>query len=432
MTGKPQYNWPDPEEFAEQAAKLRSRAGAAKALGLPPGWRDWYARTKGLPELCERLISGEKVTLGEVNNAPSAGMSLSSKIDADPEDVEALLRERNLDPEEWVVVSATVNKWESPIKDSENTRPLKQLKVNVAPKQLDRIVFPARTDGYIHEPVEVKRDPTKPKLVAFISDHQAPHFDPELHEACLEWLKEVQPDEGVILGDLIDLDGVSKYRKNPMWTKSVQETLDSGYSILRDYVQASPGTKWKLIRGNHDDRIRLALIDNMYSMYGVRRASADDETEDQPEVFGLSHLLRLDELGIEYVGDDGNYEHTQIRVSEHLGARHGWIAKKGSGSSALATLQHLRHSIVVGHTHRQGIVYETVHDIGGELSVVVAVECGAMCQVKGGLGYTPAPDWQQGFATATVWPDERFRLELATYVNGSLFWRDLRYDAKTI
>ncbi len=432
MAGKPQYHWPDPDTFARAVVKAGgNRAQAARDLNLPTSWRDWFYRTQGLGELCDRLMDGEEITLKEVNAIPTVGMNLVSEAQADPGDAAKLLKERNLNPDEWIITSATVNKWQSPLKDSEEARDLNQLKVSVMPRKLDEIVVPARTDGYIHERPKIKRDKTKPRTVAFISDHQAPHHDEDLHEVTLKWLAEVQPDEGIILGDLLDLDGLSRYRKNPAWTRSVQDTLDSGYAILRDYVKASPATEWKFLRGNHDDRLRLALIDQLYSMYGVRKASCPDEQEVQPEVFGIPHLLRFDELGIEYVGDDGNYEHTQIRVSHYLGARHGWIAKKGSGSSALATLQHLRHSIVVGHTHRQGLVYETVHGIGGELSTAVAAECGAMCKVKGGLGYTPAPDWQQGFATATVWPDERFRLELATYVEGSLFWRDLRFDCES-
>ena len=49
-----------------------------------------------------------------------------------------------------------------------------------------------------------------------------------------------------------------------------------------------------------------------------------------------------------------------------------------------------------------------------------------MCRLD--LGYTVAPDWQQGFATATIYPDGTFKLDLATYVNNTLYWRDQRYE----
>jgi hypothetical protein len=51
-----------------------------------------------------------------------------------------------------------------------------------------------------------------------------------------------------------------------------------------------------------------------------------------------------------------------------------------------------------------------------------------MCEIRNGLGYAVAPDWQNGFATAQVWDDGRFKLDLATYVSDALFWRDQRYE----
>jgi hypothetical protein len=51
-----------------------------------------------------------------------------------------------------------------------------------------------------------------------------------------------------------------------------------------------------------------------------------------------------------------------------------------------------------------------------------------MCRIEGGLGYAVAPDWMNGFATAHVWPDGTFKIELATYVNGVLYYGDKRYE----
>jgi hypothetical protein len=59
-----------------------------------------------------------------------------------------------------------------------------------------------------------------------------------------------------------------------------------------------------------------------------------------------------------------------------------------------------------------------------------AVEAGCMCRIDGGLGYTVNPDWQAGFATAVVWPDGTHQIELATFVDGALRWRDQRYSAE--
>jgi hypothetical protein len=110
-----------------------------------------------------------------------------------------------------------------------------------------------------------------------------------------------------------------------------------------------------------------------------------------------------------------------------MAARHGWIAKKGSGTSALATLNHLGHSVMVGHTHRQSLVYHTVTDIDGQTSTLVAAETGTMAIVEGGLGFTVSPDWQRGFCTVATWPDGQFHIEHATWAGEHLRWRNERF-----
>src|SRR5208283_445858 len=120
-------------------------------------------------------------------------------------------------------------------------------------------------------------------------------------------------------------------------------------------------------------------------------------------------LLRLDELKIEYVDPEGPYALAQINLSPKLAVRHGWIARKGSGASALDTLEHLGYSVIVGHTHRQSLVYKTTHDIDGAPATLTAAEAGCMCRVnqtpidgRRWPNYSPVPDWQQGFSTVTV------------------------------
>ena len=83
---------------------------------------------------------------------------------------------------------------------------------------------------------------------------------------------------------------------------------------------------------------------------------------------------------------------------------------------------------MIGHTHRQSVVFHTAHDIDGEPSVLLGCEAGTMARIRGGLGYTPNPDWQQGFATAHLHEDGLFALDLAVFVNGSLLWAGQRYD----
>lgn len=337
-----------------------------------------------------------------------------------PED---LMEERGLDPEDWEVVSMTVNEWDGPLKGG-GAQPLRQLKVHLRRKVPVELINPARTNGPVYTAKARKTKSTR--RVVFVGDQQAPYFNETLHDAFCDFLYDYSPHEGVLIGDTIDLPDISRHPNTPEKDVSTQECVDSGYLILRDYREADEEVLWKKLAGNHDERIRRLQIDKVERLYGIRRAQVPGEISELP-VMDVGHLMRLDELGIDYIRPDGDYEHTQINLSPHLAARHGWIARKGSGTSALATLEHLGFSVIVGHTHRQSLVYKTRHDINGNLSTLAACETGCMCLVEGGLGYAVTPDWQNGFATAEIWPDGKFKIDLATFVNGSLYYRDKRY-----
>lgn len=378
----------------------------------------------------------------EVEPEPSEPLPVSTSIRGDEADLVSrpsaklnteydLMRERGLDPEEWEVVSMTINEWESATKKGggqlvTGKQTLKQLKIHLRRKVPIELIVAARIDGpvYIAKPQKVGKNLTR--RVVLVGDQQAPYNNEQLHEAFCDFLFDYNPHEGVLIGDTIDLPDISRHPNNPEKDATSQECVDSGYAILRDYREANNAVNWKKLAGNHDERVRRLQIDKVERLYGMRRAQVPGEIPEIP-VMDVGHLLRLDELDIEYVRPKGDYEHEQINLSPYLAARHGWIARKGSGASALATLEQLGYSVVVGHTHRQSLVHKTRHDINGALTTVAACETGCMCRVEDGLGYTVAPDWQNGFATAEIWSDGTFNLNLATFVNGTLYYRDKRY-----
>jgi hypothetical protein len=331
-----------------------------------------------------------------------------------------LLKEHGLEPDEWEVTGLKANEWGSPTGNA-----LSQLSVNFKRVTPVNFIVPARTEGY--RPTKTKRRATgQPELVVLVGDQQAPFNDPVLHERFTSWLNENEPNRGVLIGDTVDFPDISRHRFNPDNSARVQECIDTGYNLLRDYVQASEQTQWTKLPGNHDERIRNTLIDWAVELYGVRRAALEDQ-EEEDAVLSVQHLLRLDELGIDFIDPKGPYDQAQVKLSKYLGVRHGWLTKKGAGQSALATLEHLGYSVVVGHTHRQSLVHKTTHDIDGNPTTLMGAEAGCMCIIRDGLGYAVNPDWQNGFATATIWPDGTFKIDLATYFDGVLVWRDQRY-----
>jgi hypothetical protein len=337
-----------------------------------------------------------------------------------------LLLERGIDPEEWELNSLVVNEWDMPDGDG-GIMPMKQLKVQCKRKKPQFFVMPAEVDISLPNVKYQKQKPKDaPKVIVCVGDQQAPYYNKQLHYAFQLFLADVQPDEGVLIGDTIDLPKISRHKDEPLWAATTKQCVDAGGQIIYDYRTASLATKWKKLAGNHDERIRRSIIDQISDFYDLSPASIPG-LPDLPAIHDPRLLLRLNELDVEYIEPNGGYNHAQVQLSPFLAARHGWLARKTAGASAHATLDHLGHSVIVGHTHRQSRVHQTKHTIDGRAVVNAAVETGCMCRVEEGLGYAVAPDWQNGFAVASVWPDGFFSIDLATFVDGVLIYRDKRY-----
>lgn len=396
----------DPKDAAEKVLEL-GRDKAAEYFGQNKStFRDYLYRNN-LPT--KKAAKGESKPGLSIKDGHTAEVTSEASIDIS--DPEKIVIDRGLNPDEWEFNGLVVNEWDSPTGET-----LKQLKVQLKRKNPVDIVEPARIDG----PRRKGKDKSKVNLgsVVVVGDNHAPFFDPEMHDSIINLLGEIRPEKAVHIGDLVDFPDISRHRNNPAWQATAQECINSGYEVLRDYVDASPGTEWSLLHGNHEDRLRNTIIDHVSELYGLRQA--DNGTE----VFSLKHLLRLDELDIEDVADDNTYEYAKIKLNEHIGAVHGHLAVKGSGNTARKLLDHYGHSVLCGHTHRQGEVYQTVRDINDEPEILTAVEIGCTCLIKKGIGYAPQSDWQQGLAVVNLYENGLFNVELATFINGNLLFRN--------
>ena len=390
-------------ELRELLETHGSWAAAARALGMPSSTLRSRADAAGVK------IDGPIITAASTVVIDDA---------ADLGDIRRLCADRGLDVEkDWIVVRSRLNNWGGP-DGLENT----QLRVDLEPRM--GMLMPASSDpGWVPPKRKVRPAQKASELVCFLSDQHVPFHDKHLHEATVAWLTDHQPDRILLLGDLLDFDQVSRYARNDLHTATMQDTLDQGYEVLRDYRAAAPDADIVCLAGNHEERLRAAIGKQLAAITNLKRPGDDDG------LLSVPFLLRFDELGIKFVGSDvGGYEHAAIKVTPELQAIHGWIAKKGSGSSARATLDHMRVSTICGHTHRASSVFSTSWSIDNEPRTLVALETGCMCEIRDGLSHAPRPDWQQGFATASCRDNGMFHAEMAVYVAGSLMWRDWTYE----
>jgi hypothetical protein len=270
---------------------------------------------------------------------------------------------------------------------------------------------------------------TAPRTYVVLPDQQIPWHDRELHEVVLRFLDDMRPHGVILSGDVVDLPQFSlKYPWNkrmltdPVSSVALHQKLTQ--EVIREYVDAADSEDNWIVPGNHDDR---------YLNYVTARApllNAIEDSSGQP-LISLESFFNAANNGYRVATDPNGmagYPASHVVLGKHLAIYHGWLLGNGKGgASAAAHLEYLQHSVVVGHTHRQAKVHKTLHTVSGDVVVLVGIEAGTLAQVRGGLGHTVNPNWQQGLAVVTIFGDGEFTADTAVYANKSLFYNGQRW-----
>ena len=397
MSGKPQLPWP-PDERLLSMVDNRGPSWTARELGFSRG--AVAGRVKSIrgrqarqdPPGMHEHEDGTASLVSDVANQPPA-----------PWKPEQLLEVHGLDPKDWEIVRVRGNRWGEP------DEPKHQLRVDVIPRSL---LLSVPDPGNWTPPPKPKKRKHSPRSIVLCGDHHAPHHDRTLHKLFCEWLADELPDEGVLLGDLMDFATISRHRERDGFAQPVNDGLQAALEILLDYRHASPDTRWSMLRGNHDDRLYHQLIDNARGLHQIQ--AADDDVP----ALSLRRLLHLDDLGVELIDED--WDRGKVKITRRFTARHGYTSAKNSTEQMLSKLA---HSTVQGHTHRLSLRYRTEHDDEDRklpTATRLAGEAGCMAEIKDGLGYTNDPDWQQGALLCHAWDDDDFHISPLIYVPGRL------------
>lgn len=444
MAGKPTYSYPSDEDILEGVRVAGGISQYARTLRIDPNTLRHQLHKRGLIEKINELRETRLLPLhGQPppkERTPQEKPSFTVKGDtavlvtepsptASASDVEELMRSRGLDPAEWITVTVTVNEWDamtSPVDGENRIVKMRQLKVGLKRRISLMLVSPA-----VHVPKVArigKITPGDPEYVVVESDHQAPYHDPRLHAASLALLGKLQPHEHVFLGDTGDYPTISRFRDHPAAMASVNDVNQAAYEILRDKAEASPDSRRRKLKGNHDYRVEAELLTRAERMYGIRAADTGDG--EQLPALSLRRLLHLDALGIELVEDVRGWEHAEIELvpgQRGLVARHGWIT---GFNTARRSMEKRGRSIIVGHTHQPEHTFRW--DPSAECRREAAV-IGAMCTVRGQgkdfPHFVPTDGWLQGFGVVSRWADGRFAIEHVRWDGGVLTWRNERFGA---
>ena len=422
------HDWAPVDDLLDLVREVGTIVGAARRLGITDKTLRSKLEREGVLDEATCIVRRGGKAVKDRGEKPSTKVNGDIAVIVTPPapdlgDLEALIRERGLDPDCWDILDAVLNEWDSNAGDGQIVK-LRQLKVRLRRRMPLDWIFPA-VDV---QPRIVK--PAKPsagsRTVVLLGDQHAPYHDRNLHAAVLALVAHLHPDEVVCLGDLGDYASISRFRDNPAWCAGPQECIQTSFEILSDYRAATDGAI-VLLKGNHDWRLETELLARAERMYGIKPAEVPG-AESVP-AFSLRHLLHLDELGVRFVepdleGDD--YSHAEYWLTDRLVAIHGKHVRNGAEKHA----ESMGASVVQGHTHKLRHSWIVRHS--GPAAVkqhLDAVECGTLRQLGVSVGYDNRPKSQQGCAVATLHPDGTHAIELVPWDGAGLLLRGERFTA---
>lgn len=215
----------------------------------------------------------------------------------------------------------------------------------------------------------------------FLTDYHCPFHDPRAHALALLILDDLKPAEIIVGSDGIDCYSISRWDRNPARKDTLQDEIDTWIELVKEIKQTSPDAILTWIKGNHEDRLRR-LIWNNVGLFGLRALE-------------WPNLLKFEELGIR-AGKNNEVNYGDLAV-----VKHGSLVRQDSAYTAKGELEKEKHDIVVvsGHTHRAGAHYVTKRS-----TQVAAFEAGCLCSFEVAAEYTKGvvvPNWQH--CVTVIW-----------------------------
>jgi predicted phosphodiesterase len=260
-----------------------------------------------------------------------------------------------------------------------------------------------------------------------------PFHDEQAMAVALKLVRALRPDVVVNLGDFLDFAQFGTFEQEPAFALTTQAALDRGHRFLAEQRANAPEADIVLLEGNHDRRLLKATIKNAAAAFGLRRANVPESWP----VLSVPHLLRLDELDVEYIE---GYPAGIYWVNENVACIHGHKVRS-AGSTAAAVIDDERVSTIFGHVHRIELQHKTRRTKDGPRFSFAATP-GCLCRLDGAVPSTKSStdsagrpvgsveNWQQGVAVVTFEPGNgRFAYEVAAIYDGELTFRGQRFEA---
>ena len=240
-----------------------------------------------------------------------------------------------------------------------------------------------------------------------------------------------QVDLIILLGDVMDLPAQGKYDQESTFAHTINPTLQAGYDFFAFLRSLAPNARIIYLEGNHDCRMEKYVRNNAPTIASMRQVNSKYPANSLP------HLMRFDELGVEYVS---GYPASSYVINPRLIAVHGNKAN-ANGSTALQYInKHPMVSVLYGHSHRFEMLYRT-HNTPEGPKDNVAFSPGCLCRVdgavpsyNGGINVHEKPvtyyeNWQQGMGVLWYRDDGYFAIDPIRINNGHAIYHGQEFTS---
>lgn len=219
----------------------------------------------------------------------------------------------------------------------------------------------------------------KLEKILFIPDCHFPYHDVLAFELMMRVAKDFKPDHVIIMGDFADFYAVSAHDKNPKRAGKLEEEISTTVDAL--WKVKDLGAKNNVfISGNHEDRLTRYLMQKAPELW---------------DLINIPKVLALDKMGFQFVPYRSDYKLGKLHITHDTG-KAGYNAHKQA-------LDAYHRSIVIGHTHRFGMIIQG--DADGDKHVGAMFGwLGDVKQVDYMHNINAVKDWTLGFGVGYLNP----------------------------
>ena len=330
--------------------------------------------------------------------------------------LDGLLEAAGVDNDKWVVTKKVVNKWDAMSKGDEpgTSKTVEMFQVKAWLER--RPGFFMQAVGPVHairRATPKSNDPQKTALIIPDSQHGfrrgkrgdlIPLHDRNACDVAVQAARLLHPDIIILLGDMLDFAGLSSFSKDPDLRFLIQPALIELHWMIQSIRLACPSSRIIYLEGNHEYRMRRALIDKVDELADLRPVNDLDGSAS----LSVDRLLSLNELDVEYIGEYGEY----FWLFDSIKVHHGNVAKSRGGSTVASILTSANCSHIVGHIHRREHASRTIQSKPGsgvgpkkDRSIISAMSPGCLCSLERSIVPSrkgaPVLDWQHGLGLVT-------------------------------